>query len=478
MKVLFIQNLWFECLGVMYLSSSLKAHGHDCDVIIGSNTDELIEATGSRTPDIIAFSVMTGMHIWATKLAAELKKQYSCPIVFGGPHPTFFPEIILENGVDIVCRGEGEGALLDLVEAISAKRNIRDIANLWIKTECGEIVRNELRHLEQNLDQLPYPDHNLYAPYSGLCDNRVLLLTASRGCPYNCTFCFNHQLAELYRGKGCFVRHRTPGSVIDEIARYIDERHITRVYFVDDTFTLNHAWLEEFLPLYGARFHGLSFHCLIRINQINDKIVALLRNNGCESVFFGVESGDEEIRNTVLGKAITDDDIRRGAVLLKKHGITFRTYNIVGFPGETFDQALKTVKLNIEIGTDYPWCSIFMPYPGTRLAEYASERGYLGDLTVDSIENSFHRTSLLNNPDRVRLINLHKFFQTVVLVPALLPIVTLLVRLPVNRIFQAWFNLIYFCMIVRSEGRGLWQTIGISLKNRAFFKYTHRLVSE
>jgi radical SAM superfamily enzyme YgiQ (UPF0313 family) len=300
-------------------------------------------------------------------------------------------------------------------------------------------------------------------------------VSASRGCPYDCTFCFNHQFAEIYRGKGRLVRHRSPASVIAEIEHAARTRRIERVYFSDDTFTLHRAWLKEFLPLYGTTFNRLPFHCLVRINQIDDRLAGMMRDNGCETVFFGIESGDEGYRNRVLGKGIADEDIRRGAAILKKQGITFRTYNIVGFPGETFAQAMKTVQLNIDIGTDFPWCSLFMPYPGTRLAEYARENGFLDDMTVDAVGNSFHCTSLLRNPERDRLINLHKFFQTAVRWPWVLPIVRQLTRLPVNRFFQVWFSLIYFYFMLRSEGRGFFRTIGVAARNRAFFGHAvHR----
>jgi radical SAM superfamily enzyme YgiQ (UPF0313 family) len=454
----------------MYLSAGLKAHGHDCEVLIGSKATDFIDTIEKIRPDLIAFSVMTGMHTWAVRLAGELKKRHPCPIILGGPHPTFFPEIIQEKVIDLICRGEGEGALLDLADALAAKQDISDIANLWVKCSDGRIVKNDIRPLEQNLDILACPDRELYARYPGLGNNPVLVVTTSRGCPYDCTFCFNHQLAELYKGKGRFVRHRSPASVIDEIERNRKSRQVSRVYFADDTFSLNRAWLEEFLPLYGKSFDRLPFHCLIRINQIDDPLATMLRENGCESVFFGIESGDERFRNAILGKAITDDDIRRGAAILKKNAISFRSYNIVGFPGETFGQALQTVQLNIDIKTDFPWCSIFMPYPGTRLAEYAREQGYLDDLTVDSVGNSFHRTSILLNPDRDRLINLHKFFQTAVLCPPALPLIKLLTKLPVNNLFQMWFNLVYFYLLLRSEGRNFWQTVGIAVRNRTFFQ--------
>jgi anaerobic magnesium-protoporphyrin IX monomethyl ester cyclase len=411
------------------------------------------------------------MHTWAVQTAQAVKAAHpDCLVVLGGPHPTFFPEVIEASGIDIICRGEGEEALVELAEALDSDTVTDHILNLWVKGPDGSIIRNDVRPLIQDLDTLPDPDRLLYSGYPDLSESTVKVVMSSRGCPFDCTFCFNHQMAQLYRGKGRYVRHRSPEAVIDEIKGLQSRFPIGRIYFADDTFALDRNWLIRFLPQYGAAVH-LPFHCLIRINQIDEEITRLLCTNGCETVFFGIESGDENLRNEILRKGISDHDIREGAALLKKHGISFRTYNIVGFPGETFEQALRTVSLNIEIGTDFPWCSIFTPYPGTRLAEYAAESGYCAkDLTVDSFQSSFFITSILNNPDTNRLVNLHKFFQTVVLFPRLLPLVRLLVRIPANPLFRLWFSLVYFIVYIRSEGRGVVTTFKAALRNGNIFR--------
>jgi radical SAM superfamily enzyme YgiQ (UPF0313 family) len=453
----------------MYISAALKKGGHNCDLLIGHDADDFLPFLKKQKPSIVAFSVMTGMHAWVLDTAARLKKETDCRIVLGGPHATFFPDVIAHEGIDIICRGEGEAAMVELADAVSESRDISNIPNLWVKNTDKQIISNDVRPLLQDLDALPFTDQKLYARYPALQNDPVHVIISSRGCPFNCSFCFNHQMAELYRGKGRYVRQRSASSVLDEIALVTAAGGIDRIYFADDTFSLNKTWLKDFLPAYGRRF-CLPFHCLVRINQIDDEIAGLLTENGCKTVFFGIESGDEAIRNGMLQKVISDEDIKRGAAILKKHGITFRTYNILGFPGETFDQALKTVSVNIAIGTDFPWCSLFMPYPGTRLADYAKERGYLSEkLTPDTMATSFHITSMLKNPDRNRLINLHKFFQTAVFFPSSVPLIKQLVKIPPNPLFQLWFGVVYFFFYVRSEGRGWLWAVRSALKNWHFF---------
>jgi radical SAM superfamily enzyme YgiQ (UPF0313 family) len=469
-KIIFLQNMWFKFLGPMYISAALKRAGHDCELLIGQDADDFLPLLHQQKPDLIAFSVMTGLHSWVGETAARLKKELDCRIILGGPHPTFFPEVIEHGGIDIICRGEGEEAMVELADALDSAREITPIANLWVKTTDNRIVRNDVRPLVENLDALPDPDRELYCRYPALQDDPVQVFISSRGCPYDCSFCFNHQMAALYRGKGRYVRHRSPDTVLEEIAKVTATNNAKRIYFADDTFALNQKWLRDFLPSYGRRFR-IPFHCLVRIDQIDDGMARLLYENGCEAVFFGIESGDEGIRNGILNKQISDEDIRRGAAILKKNGIKFRTYNIIGFPGETFSQALQTVYLNIAIGTDFPWCSLFMPYPGTRLAEYACAKGYLSaDTSVDQMATSFHITSVLTNPDRNRLINLHKFFQTAVVFPPSLHLIKPLTKIPTNSLFQLWFGFVYFLLFIRSEGRGWRWAITSVLRNWRFFK--------
>ena len=161
-KILFIQNIMAEYPGIMYLSAVLKDRGHKCSVVISTKTSDYLKAIKSEKPDIIAFSIMTGMHLWAIATAQELKKKVpDIKIIFGGVHPTYFPEIIEQPGVDIICRGEGELAILELMNALDSGSEILDIADLWVKEE-GKIIKNDVRNLIGDLDEIPFMDRELY----------------------------------------------------------------------------------------------------------------------------------------------------------------------------------------------------------------------------------------------------------------------------------------------------------------------------
>src|SRR5438477_3012591 len=157
-KVLFIQNNGIqESIGIANLSGILKANGHEADLLLVSHTPDLIGAIKKYDPGLIAFSALTGVHHSIEKLAVRIKNELDVPIIVGGPHPTYSPEMILNPGIDIICRGEGELAMLELADAMSAGTDVTGIRNLHIKTRNGTIHRNDMRPAVP-LDELPMPD--------------------------------------------------------------------------------------------------------------------------------------------------------------------------------------------------------------------------------------------------------------------------------------------------------------------------------
>ena len=449
-NLVFIQRLWCEYPGTEILSGILRKNGHNTRVIIENSPRKVIKQLSPG--DIAAFSVMTGMHHWALKVTSEIKEKLGVLTVWGGPHPTYFPEIINENGIDIICRGEGDYVLLDLANAIDRDENVAEIRNLWVK-EDGRIRKNLLRPLVDNLDTLPFQDRNLYyASYPSLKNNPHKIFLGGRGCPYACTFCFNEQLRNMYRGLGKYVRFRSPSNIIEEIENVRQRYPLKTVFFNDDIFVLDPVWLKEFLVLYANEV-SLPFYATARADTLAEDTVRLLKKAGCKCVSFAIESGNEEIRNKILGKKITNQQIIDAGRILKKYGIRFATFNMVGIPGETAQDAFKTMEINVTIGTDYPRCSFLTPYPGTRIAEYAKRMGYI-ESTVDSIMPfSQQKSTLLKIDSKDQVLNVHSFFQTAVLLPWLMPAIKKVVKLPPNAIFKAWWMVVYFFVFSKSEGR-------------------------
>lgn len=473
-KLLFLQNIDYEFLGPMYISSMLKEHGHQCDLALGQNMQDFEARIEEFKPDLVGFSVMSGSHEWAKVLAGKIKEKYGITNIFGGAHPTFFQKFVEESEVDYLVRGEGEETMKEVMDCIDRKESFEHVPNL---SYCGaeKTHHNPLRNLSKRLDDYPHPDRDLYNDLNPKGDRKVRNIITSRGCPFHCTFCFEDAMRDMYKGKGKYVRIREIDECIQECKRLIEETSTEIIYFADDVFGMKKQWLYDFLEVY-KREVGVEFICLVRADIVasDEQYAYKLAEAGCKSVFFGVESGNEDLRNKVLNKQLTDDQIVNAAKLLHDAGITFRTYNIVGLPDETLEDAFSTVELNIKIKADYPWCSIFSPFPGTELTDYAFNKGYLGkEFDYDSLDKSFFLETKLNIPHRKEIQNLQKFFQTAVLWPWTYPIIKRLIKLPSNILFKAWFGLIYFYIYIKSERRNLWSTLGFAIRN-----YRHVLSKE
>lgn len=452
-RIAFFQNVSYPYIGVMYLASMLSARGHKVEVFIKENlTDnELAEiAINSFSPDIAAFSVMSASYKWALGTAKILKEKSRGGIctVMGGPHPTFFPDIINESAIDAICVGEGENAFAQYVDSLGQVSASREILNFWVKID-GKIFKNDVRNLQTDIDGLPFPSRDVYfEKYPHLLTSRLAYIT-SRGCPYACSYCFNQSLVKIYSGKGRYVRQRSPENVIREIELDVNRYRTKNVYFQDDIFTLNRAFLKDFLPLYKSRI-GLPFICLSRIELLDDEKLSLLKDAGCVRIFWGLESGNETIRREMLNRDIPDKMIIEKALLLKKYNIPFRTYNMIGAPGETLHNAYETVALNIKIGTDYPWCSMLTPYPKTGVAEIF-KRVHKVSPAADDFSSTFFKSSLLNTREYRMMANLQKLFVYSVKFPVLFPAIKLIIRLPFTFLFDIFFLLSYAWSSAGSE---------------------------
>jgi anaerobic magnesium-protoporphyrin IX monomethyl ester cyclase len=450
MRILFIQKdiKLLEPLGVFYLAASLRQAGHEPGLA-------LVERKGFNArvnnfqPDILAYSVTTGFHKYYKDINQKLKSRLNNEgrnvlSIFGGPHTTFFPEFIEEDGVDIICRGEGEGAIVDLANALAHGKDYTQIANLWVK-HGNKIQKNDVRPLAVNLDDLPFPARDLLYNHSKFQrDYAVKPFFPVRGCPYSCSYCFNHKYNEIYRGKGDIIRYRSVNNVIKEIMDFRSRWPLEVVLFNSDNFILNKDWINEFADRYPMEV-GLPFICYVRANLIDEKIAKDLKRAGCISVQIGVESGDDHMRNDILKRNMSVDTIISAVSILKSYGIRIYTQNIVCLPGETFQQALATLNLNHCLRPDYAWASLFMPYPGTELASYAIHNGYF-DGDYSSVFNNFYHLPMIklsNSIERRMFTNLHKLFAIMVEWPCLARYVRLLCSLPITPIYTFFYRFWY-----------------------------------
>jgi len=433
--IVLLQQYKFTALGPMYLSSVLKSKGHDCILLIEGLEKDLLNSIKKIKPDLIGFQVFTGQQQWALKYAKLIKERFSIPVIFGGNHITHNPDIIEKNDcIDFICRGEGEYATLELLEKMGQKKDLTDIKNIWTKLN-GKIYKNDVRELAHP-DELPFPDRQLYYRYPLFRHNSVRRFITGRGCPFNCTFCHNHLDIELYRDKGLWARKKNPALIIEEIKQVRDKYGIKIVDFSpDDFFLSNQNWALEFLKLYADEVK-LPFLFNTRPNTINAEIARALKEAGCRGVAISIESADDRLRNEVLKKHTKIEDIRKAMHHLKQQKLKTKTYNMIGLPGETIEQALETLKLNMELKPTWARCAIISPYPNTQLWKTGVEAGCLDPLSVDQFSDTYIDETLFKIPNKNEFINLQRFFAICVKFPGLFPLIKIFLKFPKNKIFD------------------------------------------
>ena len=368
--------------GIASLSAVLKQAGHQTSLLHITrpiNRSDFISKIANENPDLIGFSSTSHMAPLIREMASWLvEAKLKIPSVYGGIHPTIAPEESIGiEGIDMICRGEGEAPIVELCRKLERKEDTSDIANLWTKND-GQVTKNPIRPLHTDLDTLPFPDRSIFA-YQSLIDEREgrAVILASRGCPYNCSYCCNHLFRKLYAGKGNLVRFRSVDNLISEIRQMLDTYpFITSLNFHDDILFVNKKWLAEFAEKYGREVH-LPFICNLRADVTDADLVGLLKRAGCSHVKIGLESGNAHIRYQVLNRHMTNDHIKSAFQICKAAGLITVSFNMVGIPYETPAAILETIKLNATIQVDLNQVSIYQPYIGTRLGEICREQHFM-----------------------------------------------------------------------------------------------------
>ena len=268
---------------------------------------------------------------------------------------------------------------------------------------------------------------------------------AHRGCPYKCTYCFNHSYNKLYEEAGDkkIFNSRSPDSIVDEILWLQERVPVKMVAFVDDVFTLHRRWTLDFAEIYGKRC-GLPFSVNTRFDNVDEEIVSSLATAGLTLVYAGVEGGNEWVRNTLMKRQMTVESMVVAADLYKKYGIKVLTENVIGNPGETFEMVMETLDVNIKIRPDIANASIFTPYPKLEMTQFAIDNGYF-DGDFDKLESNYYHGTVIkfDNPgDKRRILNLRCFFSVLAHHPWLKPLVRPLLDLPLTALYQKFGDLV------------------------------------
>lgn len=419
MKILFIVNSrnW-DPLGVMQLSSILKQNGHVIDMV-GVENDDVYKKVDSFRPDIIGFSAMSSNFSKLLKVNQDLKNNFNFFSIWGGPHPTFFPEIIEEKSIDAIVRGEAE---------VSIKKVI---------TEMRKGIY-EVENLVEDLDSLPLPDRELNDVLSLDPEYSIRGAVFVRGCPYQCTFCFEHLKKEIYKDKGKYIRYKNVTRAIEEIKDIevkTPQEHRRYIVIRDATFNLNKKWALDFLRM-AKKEINTPLNINLRADLVDEEIAQVISDSPVFSVTIGMETGDDYINSVVLKKGQTSKEFIRGTKILRKYKISMFFDTMMALPHETPRLALKTYQLALKCKPKHISIYAFNPYPRLKLTEYAHNKGYLGTSFVNA--PGYHFTSTLNfsKKEKLQFDRLHHMASVAYhfRVPSLF--VWLFMNLPFDKVYQ------------------------------------------
>ena len=373
--------------GLAYIISTLKMDNHNVFLIHLNNEGDLDSAINllkTEKPDVTALSFTTNQKRYVHKYICKADTSAGLTIA-GGTHATLLKERLFEEfpALDGICIGEGEFPLKELCKRFDEGKDIFSTPS-FIFRDGDKIINNPVYAL-QDLDSFPFPDYSLFDYNKIIAESgHMFPMMLGRGCPYNCSYCCNHAIKSAYPNKDKYVRFPSTTRSIEIIKNNLKLYHDTKkIAFSDDTFTLNAMWLFSFCELYKKEI-DLPFICNARVETINEDVARCLKSAGCISINFGVESGNEWLRKTILNRRHSNKKIIEAFKITKKYGINPFSFNIVGLPFETNEMARDTLKLNRLLKPYYGICSYFFPFPETRLHRLCMEYDLLKNNLDDS----------------------------------------------------------------------------------------------
>ncbi len=403
MKVALICNA-AEQLGIQHISASLLPHGHKTKLFLDpalmndrvvfnydslerlfSMRSRLTAAVADWKPDMIGISTVTINYQWAKDIGTRLKQVMpDVPIIVGGAHAMLSPEVVIDEPCfDMVCVAEGEAAVAELANSLQDGHLDTSINDIWFRNG-GEVIKNPMRNLNQDLDSLPIPDRTIFEPYFSMSDS--LLTMSLRGCIYRCSYCSHNVLRDKFKDKGRYVRRKSPEAYIEELLHF--ERSYDpgfyRIY--DDIFTHDVEWLERFAPLYSRKI-GKPFFCLGHPKYLKRDAVRLIKEAGCRWIQVGVESLNPTTRLNVLNRPETNEEIFQSVKMLEKYNLRYELDFIFGLPGddrETFENTLNFLKKTQNMNRV---SALVLSYlPKTEIINHSIERNQISAEDVEQIE--------------------------------------------------------------------------------------------
>lgn len=371
--------------GLGYLASSLMKEGHLVKVIdLNNNSNNIKKRINNiKNYDIIGLSVKS----FTTQSTYEISKLLGeKKLICGGPHITLDGYNFLQenHNFNIGVIGEGEQTFVELANGIENNMSLQDIKGILYKDK-NEIIVNPRREFISNLDSFPYPNYEVFDSFSGTIADYPLV--TSRGCPYSCIYCCVGKVS------GKKWRFRDPKEVIEELEFAKIKYNSKKFAILDDTFIQNVKRAKKNCELLIDHKIDMSWSCGngIRADKLDEELVALMKDSGCNQVSLGIESGDDSVFNNIK-KGEKLEDIERAISLLNKHKIKVIGFFMIGLPGDDLQKTKSSIEYAKKLELDEALWNLFVPYPGTEAWQWVNEHAKI----LRDWKEGFHFGTSLN----------------------------------------------------------------------------------
>lgn len=355
-------------VGLGCLSSSLMQKGHRVVVLdLNNNTRNVKERLNRiKDSDVIGISIKSSTAQVSREIGEALGRK---DLVCGGAHITIDGPSFLRNSPSFKSGaiGEAEETAVELIEALKSRATLRGVKGLIFK-EGENLVVNPRRPFIDDLDSLPNPNYESFDSFTGSILHYPLV--TSRGCPHNCIYCCVGEVS------GRRWRGRSPERIIEEL-EHAKSTYRTRSFEItDDNFTQDLRRAKKICQLIIDHGLKLKWACYngIRADRLDEELVALMKESGCNNISIGVESFDRDVFDRI-GKGETLDDIQQAIRLLNKHEIEVDGSFIIGLPGDNLKKTIASIELCKKMPFNKTMWNLFVPYPGTRAWTWVNKEG-------------------------------------------------------------------------------------------------------
>jgi len=356
-------------IGLALIGAILEKEGYPVNLLDANALRLMPEDVSKAIPsaDIVGITAVTPTIGTALRMARYLKKDRpECKIIIGGPHVTLLPEETLSSSsdVDIIVRGEGDKTVIELLRAIESSGSLNSVAGISYKAD-GKIIHTADRASSADMDSLPYPAYHLlpwkkYRPHPPHGRQMPFgAIVTSRGCPYHCAYCSKPVFGSRFRA-------RNPERVVEEMTYLQRKFGIKEIAFYDDSFTLDKKRVHAIADRIIEKRLKIAWTCETRVNLVDKDLLGHMKQAGCYSVAYGIESASPEIIKT-LHKDITLEQVKTAVRDSREVGLQVIGYFMLGSPGETPATIQQTIKFAKELKVDFAQFSVTTPFPGTEL---------------------------------------------------------------------------------------------------------------